>query len=34
MSIAIGHVGPWMATDVLALPDDGTHTRHELVDGH
>ena len=27
------HVGPWTIDDVLAMADDGTHTRHELVDG-
>jgi Uma2 family endonuclease len=33
MSVAIDHAGPWTVADVLALPDDGTHTRHELIDG-
>lgn len=33
MSVAIDHAGPWTVSDVLALPDDGTHTRHELIDG-
>ena len=33
MSVATEHVGPWTITDVLALDDDGTHTRHELIDG-
>ena len=33
MSVATEHVGPWTVADVLALDDDGGHTRHELVDG-
>jgi Uma2 family endonuclease len=33
MSVATDHVGPWTVADILALDDDGGHTRHELVDG-
>jgi Uma2 family endonuclease len=33
MSVVTEHVGPWTVDDVLALADDGTHTRHELIDG-
>jgi len=33
MSVVIEHVGPWTVADVLALPDDGSHARHELIDG-
>jgi Uma2 family endonuclease len=33
MSVAIDHTGPWTVADVLGLPDDGTHARHELIDG-
>jgi len=33
MSVATDHAGPWTVQDVLALADDGTHTRHELIDG-
>lgn len=33
MSVAIEHTGPWTVADVLALPDDGTHARHEIIDG-
>jgi Uma2 family endonuclease len=33
MSAAIDHTGPWTVADVLALPDGGTHARHELIDG-
>ncbi|WP_405059769.1 Uma2 family endonuclease [Kribbella sp. NBC_01505] len=32
MSIAfVDHVGPWTIEDVEALPDDGNHTRYELL---
>ena len=33
MSVATEHVGPWTVDGLLALADDGTHTRHELIDG-
>lgn len=33
MSVATEHVGPWTVDDVLALDEDGGHTRHELIDG-
>jgi Uma2 family endonuclease len=33
MSVATDHVGPWTVADVLALDDDGGHSRHELIDG-
>jgi Uma2 family endonuclease len=33
MSLAIDHPGPWTVDDVLALPEDGRHTRYELLDG-
>jgi Uma2 family endonuclease len=33
MSITHEHVGPWTADDVLALGDDGTHNRYEVIDG-
>jgi Uma2 family endonuclease len=33
MSVAMDHRGPWTLEDVLALPDDGSHTRHELIAG-
>jgi Uma2 family endonuclease len=33
MSVATDHVGPWTVADVLALDEDGAHTRYELVDG-
>lgn len=33
MSVAIDHTEPWAAAEVLGLPDDGAHTRHELIDG-
>jgi Uma2 family endonuclease len=33
MSLAIEHPGPWTVDDVLALPEDGRHTRYELLDG-
>ncbi|GAA1670678.1 hypothetical protein GCM10009745_11590 [Kribbella yunnanensis] len=32
MSIAfVDHVGPWTIEDVEALPDDGNHTRYEIL---
>jgi Uma2 family endonuclease len=32
MSIAsVGHVGPWTIEDVEGLPDNGDHTRYELL---
>lgn len=32
MSIAfVGHTGPWTIEDVEALPDDGYHTRYEIL---
>ena len=33
VSAEVGHAGPWTVADVLALADDGPHTRHELLDG-
>jgi Uma2 family endonuclease len=33
MSVTHDHVGPWTADDVLALGDDGTHNRYEVIDG-
>ncbi len=32
MSFAfVDHVGPWTIEDVERLPDDGTHTRYEIL---
>jgi Uma2 family endonuclease len=33
MSVTLEHFGPWTADDVLALPDDGAHSRYEVIDG-
>jgi Uma2 family endonuclease len=33
MSVATVQPGPWSVDSVLALADDGSHSRHELIDG-
>jgi hypothetical protein len=34
MSVALaGHIGPWTADDVEALPDAGDHARFEVYEG-
>ncbi|MCX9190928.1 Uma2 family endonuclease [Carbonactinospora thermoautotrophica] len=33
MTVALEHPGPWTAEDVLAMPEDPTHARYEVIDG-